>query len=74
MENEFVLQNIKVIVMLYFILLFNELEYGLYCIKFMFILVNVYSIKGIVEGYVKVIIFDLIIDMQEGFVNERMYL
>lgn len=49
--------------MLYFILLFNELEYGLYCIKFMFILVNVYSIKGIVEGYVKVIIFDLIIDM-----------
>lgn len=72
-ENEFVLQNTKVTATSHLILLSNELEYGLYRIKLTLTLVNAYSIKGIAEGYVKVTTSDLIIDMQEGSANERMY-
>ena len=72
-ENEFVLQNIKVTATSHLILLSNELEYGLYRIKLTLTLVNAFSIKGIAEGYVKVTTSNLIVDMQEGSANERMY-
>ena len=72
-ENEFVLQNTKVTATSHLILLSNELEYGLYRIKLTLTLVNAFSIKGIAEGYVKVTTSNLIVDMQEGSANERMY-
>lgn len=69
----FVLQNTKVTATSHLILLSKELEYGLYLIKLTLTLVNAFSIKGIAEGYVRVTTSDLIIDMQEGSANERMY-
>ena len=69
----FVLQNTKVTAKSHLILLSNELEYGLYRIELTLTLVNAFSIKGIAKGYIRVTTSDLIVDMQEGSANERMY-
>ena len=50
----------------------NVLDYGMYCIKLKFSLTDAYGIYGAVEGYLKIVTSDLIIDMQEGSANIRM--
>lgn len=69
----FVLQDTKVTAKSHLILLSNELEYGLYRIELTLTLINAFSIKGIAKGYIRVTTSDLIVDMQEGSANERMY-
>ena len=72
-EGGFVEQNTKVTKTSHLILLSNELEYGLYRIKLTVILVNAFRIEAFAVGYVKVTTSDLMIDIQEGSANERMF-
>lgn len=72
-EKGFVLQNTKVTATWLLILLSNQLEYGLYRIKLTLTLANAFGITGIAVGYVKVTTSDLIVDIQEGSANKRMY-
>lgn len=51
----------------------NVLDYGTYCIKLKFLLTNAYGLFGAAEGYLKIVTSDLIIDMQEGSANMRMF-
>lgn len=69
----FVLQTTKVTATSHLILLSNELEYGSYRITLTLTLTNAFDIKGTAKGYVQVTTSDLIVDMQEGSANKRMY-
>lgn len=72
-DKGFVLQTTKVTATSHLILLSNELEYGLYRITLTLTLTNAFDIKGTAKGYVQVTTSDLIVDMQEGSANKRMY-
>lgn len=51
----------------------KELRYGIYSIKLTLSLINAYGISGTAEGYLKIVPSDLIVDIQEGSANKRMY-
>ncbi|KAJ7360505.1 hypothetical protein OS493_015607 [Desmophyllum pertusum] len=72
-DQGFVLQTTKTTVTSDLILLSNELEYGLYCIKLTLTLRDAYDITGTTEGYLKVTKSELIVDIQEGSANKRIY-
>ena len=72
-DKGFVLQFSKDTVTSDLILPSNKLEYGSYRIKLTLTLLNAYSITGTAEGYLHVTTSDLIVDIQEGSANKRMY-
>lgn len=73
-DKGFVLQSTRVTERSDLILLSNELEYGLYCIKLTLTLQNAFDIAGTAEGYFKVTTSKLIADLQDGSANRRSYL
>ena len=72
-DEGFVLQTTKETKTSDLIIQSNELGYGLYCIKLTLSLINAYGISGSAEGYLKIVSSDLIVDIQDGSANKRMF-
>ena len=72
-DEGFVPQTTKVTKTSDLIIQSSELGYGIYCIKLTLSLINAYGISGTAEGYLKIVTSDLIVDIQEGSANKRMY-
>ena len=72
-DKGFVLQTTKETKTSDLIIQSNGLGYGVYCINLTLSLINAYGISGSAEGYLKIVSSDLIVDIQEGSANKRMF-
>ena len=72
-DKGFVLQTTKVTERSDLVILSNELEYGLYCIRLTLTLENAFDIAGTAEGYLKITTSELFADIQDGSASRRSY-